>query len=154
MQHYVMDQEGYYEAVPATVPIERFTSGPSVVKAFASGDVDVALFGISPAMVLVDRGTVAEEHGILADRMDEGHTSKTCSRCEQTRDSNRVERGLYVCSSCKTTMNADVNGAVNIWQKITQILLRGYEYRPVGTARCLPVRPRELTVQTERAGSL
>jgi NitT/TauT family transport system substrate-binding protein len=63
MQHYVMEQEGYYEDVPADVSIERFSSGPSVVKAFASGDVDVALFGITPAMVLVDKGTNA---GILA----------------------------------------------------------------------------------------
>lgn len=63
MQHYVMEQEGDYENVPADVSIERFSSGPSVVKAFASGDVDVALFGITPAMVLVDKGTNA---GILA----------------------------------------------------------------------------------------
>ena len=63
MQHYVMDQEGYYEDVPADVSIERFSSGPSIVKAFASGDVDVALFGITPAMVLVDKGINA---GILA----------------------------------------------------------------------------------------
>jgi hypothetical protein len=32
----------------------------------------------------------------------------------------RVERGLYVCSSCEMTMNADVNGAVNIRRKITR----------------------------------
>ncbi|KAA9396607.1 nitrate ABC transporter substrate-binding protein [Haloarcula sp. CBA1130] len=63
MQHYVMEQEGYYEDVPADVTIDRFSSGPSVVKAFANGDVDVALFGISPAMLLVDKGTDA---GILA----------------------------------------------------------------------------------------
>jgi NitT/TauT family transport system substrate-binding protein len=63
MQHYVMEQEGFYENVPADVSIERFSSGPSVVKAFASGDVDVALFGITPAMVLVDKGT---EAGVLA----------------------------------------------------------------------------------------
>jgi len=63
MQHYVMEQEGYYEDVPTDITIERFSSGPSVVKAFASGDVDVALFGITPAMVLVDKGTNA---GILA----------------------------------------------------------------------------------------
>jgi len=62
MQHYVMEQEGYYEDVPVDVSIERFSSGPSVVKAFASGDVDVALFGITPAMVLIDKGTNA---GIL-----------------------------------------------------------------------------------------
>jgi NitT/TauT family transport system substrate-binding protein len=63
MQHYVMEQEGYYEEIPADITIERFSSGPSVVKAFASGDVDVAFFGITPAMVLVDKGTDA---GILA----------------------------------------------------------------------------------------
>lgn len=40
--------------------------------------------------------------------------------CGQIRDANRVERGLYVCNSCATTMNADVNGAVNIRRKITQ----------------------------------
>ncbi|MCD2200704.1 transposase [Halobacterium sp. KA-4] len=62
----------------------------------------------------------ADEHGILVDRVDEENTSKTCSCCGQIRDSNRVERGLYVCSSCETTMNADVNGAVNIRRKITQ----------------------------------
>jgi len=63
MQHYVMEREGYYDDVPAEVTIERFSSGPSVVTAFASGDVDVALFGITPAMVLADRGTQA---GVLA----------------------------------------------------------------------------------------
>ena len=59
MQHYVMEREGYYDDVPADVTVERFNSGPSVVTAFASGDVDVALFGITPAMVLADRGTQA-----------------------------------------------------------------------------------------------
>ena len=63
MQHYVMEQEGYYEDLPVDVTIERFSSGPSVVKAFAGGDIDVALFGITPAMVLVDKGTDA---GVLA----------------------------------------------------------------------------------------
>jgi NitT/TauT family transport system substrate-binding protein len=63
IQHYVMDREDYYDEIPADVTVERFSSGPSVVKAFASGDVDVALFGITPAMVLVDKGTQA---GILA----------------------------------------------------------------------------------------
>ena len=62
----------------------------------------------------------AEEHGILVDRVDEANTSKTCSCCGKISDANRVERGLYVCSSCGTTMNADVNGAVNIRRKITQ----------------------------------
>lgn len=63
MQHYVMEEKGYYDDIPADTTVERFSSGPSVVKAFASGDVNVALFGITPAMVLVDKGTNA---GILA----------------------------------------------------------------------------------------
>jgi putative transposase len=62
----------------------------------------------------------AEEYGILVDRVDEENTSKTCCCCGKIDDSNRVERGLYVCSSCDTVMNADVNGAVNIRRKITQ----------------------------------
>lgn len=69
MQHYVMEEEGYYEDIPADVSVERFSSGPSVVKAFASGSVDVALFGITPAMVLVGKGTQA---GILAANSQNG----------------------------------------------------------------------------------
>ena len=62
----------------------------------------------------------AKKYGILVDRVDEANTSKTYSCCGQIRDSNRVERGLYACESCETTMNADVNGAVNVRRKITQ----------------------------------
>jgi len=84
MQHYVMAEEGYYEEVPADVTIERFSSGPNVVKAFASGDVDVALFGISPAMVLMDKGTDA---GILAANSRNGFkimgTTELAERYEQ-----------------------------------------------------------------------
>jgi len=32
----------------------------------------------------------------------------------------RMEPGLYVCSSCKTAMNAYLNGAVNIRRSIMQ----------------------------------
>lgn len=84
MQHYVMEQEGYYENLAADVTIERFSSGPSVVKAFASGDVDVALFGITPAMVLVDKGTDA---GVLAANSRNGFkimgTTELADRYEQ-----------------------------------------------------------------------
>ncbi|MCX2818734.1 ABC transporter substrate-binding protein [Haladaptatus sp. F3-133] len=57
MQHFIMQEEGYYDDLPVDVSIERFSNGPNVVKAFASGDVDVAVAGITPAMVLLDRGT-------------------------------------------------------------------------------------------------
>jgi putative transposase len=62
----------------------------------------------------------AEVRGILVNRKSERDTSKTCSRCGRKRYANRVERGLYVCESCGATMNADVNGAVNIRRRITQ----------------------------------
>ncbi|WP_394324605.1 zinc ribbon domain-containing protein [Haloquadratum walsbyi] len=46
-------------------------------------------------------------------------TSKTWSRCGDDTKSNRVERGLDVCSSCELIANADCNGAENMRQKIT-----------------------------------
>ncbi len=46
--------------------------------------------------------------------MSERDTSKTCCVCGREDDSQRVERGLYVCESCDAAFNADVNGAENI----------------------------------------
>ena len=60
-----------------------------------------------------------EEHGIEVLKENEWNTSKTCCECGATADSNRVERGLYVCDSCGMVANADCNGAENIRQKIT-----------------------------------
>ncbi|WP_440766514.1 ABC transporter substrate-binding protein [Natronorubrum sp. DTA7] len=56
MQHFVMEDAGYYNEIPIEVTIERFNSGPAVVQAFASDEVDAAIFGITPSMVLVDQG--------------------------------------------------------------------------------------------------
>jgi NitT/TauT family transport system substrate-binding protein len=44
-----------YDDIPVPVETERFSSGPSVVKAFASDEIDLVLFGITPSMVLVDK---------------------------------------------------------------------------------------------------
>lgn len=60
-----------------------------------------------------------EERGIEVLKENEWNTSKTCCQCGDTADSNRVERGLYVCESCGLVANADCNGAENIRQKIT-----------------------------------
>jgi transposase, IS605 OrfB family, central region len=60
-----------------------------------------------------------EEHGVEVLKENEWNTSKTCCNCGDTTDSNRVERGLYVCSSCGLVGNADCNGAENMRQKIT-----------------------------------
>ncbi|WP_245758133.1 ABC transporter substrate-binding protein [Natronobacterium haloterrestre] len=59
MHHYVMEAEGIYDELDATVNIERFASGPDVVTAYAAGDIDAAFFGVTPAMVLVDQGVDA-----------------------------------------------------------------------------------------------
>jgi len=60
-----------------------------------------------------------EERGVEVLKENEWDTSKTCSRCGDDTTSNRVERGLYVCSSCELVANADCNGAENMRQKIT-----------------------------------
>jgi NitT/TauT family transport system substrate-binding protein len=59
MQHFVMDQEGYYDEIDAEITAREFTDGPSIVKAYASGEIDVAMFGIVPAMIVLDRGIEA-----------------------------------------------------------------------------------------------
>lgn len=60
-----------------------------------------------------------EEHGVEIVQVSERYTSQTCSGCGQRRKSNRVERGLYVCDNCGLTINADMNGAVNIMSKVS-----------------------------------
>ncbi|AKH96837.1 transposase, IS605 OrfB family protein [Halanaeroarchaeum sulfurireducens] len=52
--------------------------------------------------------------------VDESDTSKTCSVCGRKEDSQRVERGLYVCEECDWAFNADVNGAENIRLNINE----------------------------------
>lgn len=52
--------------------------------------------------------------GIEVVEVSERDTSKTCCVCGREDDSQRVERGLYVCVSCDAAFNADVNGAENI----------------------------------------
>ncbi len=52
--------------------------------------------------------------GIAVFRVSERDTSKICCICGEKDQSQRVERGLYVCESCDAACNADVNGAENI----------------------------------------
>ncbi|WP_114579575.1 RNA-guided endonuclease TnpB family protein [Saliphagus sp. LR7] len=59
-----------------------------------------------------------EGAGIEVVREPERATSQTCSACEMKDGNQRVGRGLYVCDSCGTVANADVNGAENIRRKV------------------------------------
>jgi putative transposase len=58
--------------------------------------------------------------GITIVQLSERDTSRTCSVCGCLNPNSRVHRGLYICSECSTTTNADVNGAVNILYKYLQ----------------------------------
>ena len=52
--------------------------------------------------------------GIRVVQTPEDYTSQTCCVCRTKHKSNRVHRGLYVCSRCGSVVNADTNGAINI----------------------------------------
>ncbi|MER3581247.1 MAG: transposase [Patescibacteria group bacterium] len=59
--------------------------------------------------------------GILVrDDVDEKSTSITCHACGKVKASNRRHRGLYVCS-CGWKAQADVNGALNIYERAYQV---------------------------------
>jgi NitT/TauT family transport system substrate-binding protein len=60
MQYFVMQEEGYFDAIDREVEGKQFPNGPDIVKAFASGDIDVAMFGIVPAMIVIDKGIAAK----------------------------------------------------------------------------------------------
>ena len=60
-----------------------------------------------------------EERGIKVIEISEAYTSQTCSRCGVVHKSNRVERGLYVCKECGLSINADVNGSLNMLRKVS-----------------------------------
>ncbi|MFB6171879.1 MAG: ABC transporter substrate-binding protein [Haloarculaceae archaeon] len=60
MQYFVMDREGYADEVGVPVNATEFSDGPSIVQAFGSGKFDVAMFGMVPSMVVVDKGLPAK----------------------------------------------------------------------------------------------
>ena len=62
----------------------------------------------------------ASEVGIRVHRnVDEHRTSETCSVCGEVRPANRIKRGLWRCKTCGIVLNADVNAARNILQKVS-----------------------------------
>ncbi|WP_049981683.1 ABC transporter substrate-binding protein [Halolamina rubra] len=60
MQYFVMQEEGYLDELSVGVDAKEFSSGPDIVQAYASGEIDVAMFGIVPAMIVIDRGIAAQ----------------------------------------------------------------------------------------------
>ena len=60
IQSHIMLEEGYFDELPVEVETKIFSDGPSIVQASATGDFDVMMFGIIPAMIIVDRGIPAK----------------------------------------------------------------------------------------------
>ena len=56
MQYFVMREEDFLEDLPVPVTAEEFSDGPSIVQASAKGDFDVMMFGVVPAMIVMDKG--------------------------------------------------------------------------------------------------
>ncbi|MGI9951295.1 transposase [Moorellaceae bacterium AZ2] len=56
----------------------------------------------------------------VRDDIDEENTSKTCHSCGVKKASNRRHRGLYICF-CGWRAQADVNGALNIYERAFQV---------------------------------
>ncbi|MDB2238106.1 ABC transporter substrate-binding protein [Halorubrum ezzemoulense] len=75
LQWYVMEGEGYFFEVDAEVTGQEFGNGPDIVQALGGSDIDIAMFGIVPAMIAIDRGIAArvtaanirEPMGIMAE---------------------------------------------------------------------------------------
>ncbi|WP_448516674.1 RNA-guided endonuclease InsQ/TnpB family protein, partial [Pseudothermotoga sp.] len=57
---------------------------------------------------------------VVRNNVDERGTSRTCHACGKVRESSRVHRGLYRCP-CGWTAQADVNGALNIYERAHQV---------------------------------
>ncbi|SEA24129.1 NitT/TauT family transport system substrate-binding protein [Haloplanus vescus] len=60
LQYYVMESEGYFENVDASIEGREFTDGPAIIQAFGGGEIDIAMFGIVPSMIVIDRGIPAK----------------------------------------------------------------------------------------------
>jgi putative transposase len=57
---------------------------------------------------------IGEETGIKVTVVDESNTSKKCSLCGEVHENGRVKRGLFKCPRMGKSINADLNGAINI----------------------------------------
>lgn len=60
LQWYVMEEEGYFAEIDAEITGREFTDGPAIIQAYGSGELDVAMFGIVPSMIVIDRGIPAK----------------------------------------------------------------------------------------------
>lgn len=75
LQYFVMEGEGYFSEIDAEIDGREFTDGPAIIQAYGGGELDIAMFGIVPSMIVIDRGlpakvtaaNIVEPMGIMAD---------------------------------------------------------------------------------------
>jgi NitT/TauT family transport system substrate-binding protein len=60
LQYFVMESEGYLGQIDASIDAREFTDGPAIIKAFGGEEIDIAMFGIVPSMIVIDRGIPAQ----------------------------------------------------------------------------------------------
>ena len=60
LQYFVMESEGYLDAVDATIDGREFTDGPAIIQAYGGGEIDIAMFGVVPSMIVIDRDLPAK----------------------------------------------------------------------------------------------
>ncbi len=60
LQYFVMESEGYFDEIGAEIDGREFTDGPAIVQAYGGGELDIAMFGIVPSMIVIDRGLPAK----------------------------------------------------------------------------------------------
>ena len=54
------------------------------------------------------------DRGIKVEKIHPAYTSKTCSRCSSSRNTERPRQDQFVCLDCKYRLDADLNGSRNI----------------------------------------
>jgi transposase len=64
-----------------------------------------------------DLKIIGQRYNMKVEELEEYRTSIMCSICGQEHESGRIERGLYKCQTTGKTINADINGALNIFYK-------------------------------------
>ncbi|MCL4518166.1 MAG: transposase, partial [Thaumarchaeota archaeon] len=62
---------------------------------------------------------LGDEYGITVTKVSERDTSKTCCLCGRMHN-GRIKRGLMVCKETHQSINADVDGAVNILKVVVK----------------------------------
>ncbi|WP_436343521.1 RNA-guided endonuclease InsQ/TnpB family protein [Natronorubrum sp. FCH18a] len=67
----------------------------------------------------------AEMVGIKVNQVSPTYTSRRCSSCGFTHESNRQSKHQFVCQKCKYELNADYNASKNIARKLLKQLHSG-----------------------------